>query len=168
MGQTFVVNFIGTATSNVIQQLAYKTKNHGGRWLVSKVNFIDNQVAGIIKIEVPDAQLESMQQAFLSHPDLTAFLNEGIHTEPVLQVYQLKISAPDTEELQQRIMNYLNQQAITIMDMDIFRNHEIISGEIVTAITSTMSIRIPDNVRIQDIRSELCALSIDLKVEILP
>ena len=49
MNSIFIVSFSGNATPATIKQLASINHEQGVKWLVSKVNFIENQVAAVIK-----------------------------------------------------------------------------------------------------------------------
>lgn len=54
MNTVFIVNFVGQASPATIKQLAAVTHENDGKWLISKVNFIEDQVAGVIKVELPE------------------------------------------------------------------------------------------------------------------
>lgn len=69
MNSTFIVNFVGKATPATIKQLAAITHENGGKWLISKVNFIEDQVAAVIKVELPEEKAEYVKEAFRSHDD---------------------------------------------------------------------------------------------------
>ncbi|GAM63422.1 glycine cleavage system regulatory protein [Vibrio ishigakensis] len=62
MKTSFIVNFIGTASPSTIKRLSAITHENGGKWLISKVNFIDNQVAGVIKVEMPEVNADVVKK----------------------------------------------------------------------------------------------------------
>lgn len=64
MNTVFIVNFVGQASPATIKQLAAVTHENGGKWLISKVNFIEDQVAGVIKVELPEENADTVKEAF--------------------------------------------------------------------------------------------------------
>ena len=64
MNRIFIVSFTGNATPQTIKQLASITHDHGGKWLVSKVNFLEELVAGVIKVEIPQENEDLVKDAF--------------------------------------------------------------------------------------------------------
>lgn len=69
MNTVFIVNFVGQASPATIKQLAAVTHENGGKWLISKVNFIEDQVAGVIKVELPEENADTVKEAFSAWPD---------------------------------------------------------------------------------------------------
>ncbi|MGU3842625.1 ACT domain-containing protein, partial [Vibrio diabolicus] len=66
MNTVFIVNFVGQASPATIKELAAITHENGGKWLISKVNFIEDQVAGVIKVELPRENADIVKEAFSS------------------------------------------------------------------------------------------------------
>ncbi len=64
MNTVFIVNFVGQASPATIKELAAITHENAGKWLISKVNFIEDQVAGVIKIELPKENADIVKDAF--------------------------------------------------------------------------------------------------------
>ena len=56
MSIQLTITIAGQDHPQLINQLAAKTHELGGKWLVSKISRLDKQVAGIIKIEVPESR----------------------------------------------------------------------------------------------------------------
>ena len=69
MNSTFIVNFIGKASPATIKQLAAVTHENDGKWLISKVNFIEDQVAGVLKVQLPAINESIVKEAFSANPD---------------------------------------------------------------------------------------------------
>ncbi|MCZ8487222.1 hypothetical protein O9992_01790 [Vibrio lentus] len=69
MNSTFIVNFVGKhhqqQSSNLLRLLTKTTK-----WLISKVNFIEDQVAGVLKVQLPAINESIVKEAFSANADL--------------------------------------------------------------------------------------------------
>ncbi|WP_277816078.1 ACT domain-containing protein, partial [Vibrio splendidus] len=80
MNSTFIVNFIGKASPATIKQLAAVTHENDGKWLISKVNFIEDQVAGVLKVQLPAINESIVKEAFSANPDLIVQFVDSDHT----------------------------------------------------------------------------------------
>ncbi|MEF1229224.1 ACT domain-containing protein, partial [Vibrio fortis] len=96
MNSTFIVNFIGKASPATIKQLAAVTHENGGKWLISKVNFIEDQVAGVIKIELPAINESTVKEAFSANIDLTVQFVYADHSPQVQDtIHHLRLDSND-------------------------------------------------------------------------
>ncbi|SDG96865.1 Glycine cleavage system regulatory protein [Vibrio xiamenensis] len=169
MNSTFIVNFVGKASPATIKQLAAITHENGGKWLVSKVNFIDDQVAAVIKVELPTQNEAIVKQAFQANPDLLVQLTDSSqHAHNADVVYQLRIDANDRAGIVNEITHVLDNQGINILDMDCQRVFIVGGagggGVSSSLFTASIAIKIPENVQIDDVVKELESLSEDTKV----
>ncbi|MCG3723568.1 transcriptional regulator [Vibrio cincinnatiensis] len=167
MNCTFIVNFVGTATAATIKQLAAITHENDGKWLISKVNFIDNQVAAVIKVEMPLDKASIVKEAFQSHPDLLVKIVDceaNINKEE--SIYQVRLDANDRFGIVNEITHLLDGQGIGILDMDCQRVFLAGGGVSSNLFTATMAIRLPAEINIEDVAKELEALSEDTRVVI--
>ena len=122
MNTTFIANFVGKATPATIKQLAAVTHENGGKWLISKVNFIEDQVAAVIKIDVPEENALVVQEAFKQHPDLVVQIADSDSMgHNVDTIYQLRLDSNDRAGIVNEITHVLDGQGVNILDMD--QNH---------------------------------------------
>lgn len=166
MTNTFIVNFVGTATPSTIRQLAAITHENDGKWLISKVNFIEDQVAAVIKVEIPLAQAQIVKDAFQSYPDLLVQIVD-CDTKPPREetVFQLRLDANDRYGIVNEITHVLDNQGINILDMDCQRVFIAGGGGISSSLfTANMAIRLPPEIAIDDVAKELESLSEDTRV----
>ncbi len=169
MVETFIVSFIGEASPNDIHQLAAITHENQGKWLVSKVNFIDNQVAAVIKIEVPAENKPMVIDAFRDQQNLiTSFSETSAQTESNQEQHcQLRLDANDRAGIVNDITHLLDSQRIRVVDLNCQRifiaGHDGVSSAL---FTSNISLKIPPNLSIYDVVNELEALSEDIKVRV--
>lgn len=163
---TFIANFVGTATPSTIKQLAAITHENDGKWLISKVNFIEDQVAAVIKVEMPLAKANVVKHAFQSYPDLMVNIVD-CDTRPLKEdtIYQLRLDANDRYGIVNDITHVLDGQGINILDMDCQRVFIAGGGGVSSSLfTANMAIRLPPEIDIEDVAKELEALSEDTRV----
>lgn len=166
MNSTFIVTFVGTATPLTIKNLAAITTENDGKWLISKVNFIENQVAAVIKVQLPKQHEEVVKEAFRSQEGLLVQMvdsNSKGH-EPD-QITQLRLDANDRSGIVNEITQVLDKQGVNILDMDCHRVFIADGGGISSSLfTANMALMLPSNVDISDISNELESLSEDTRV----
>lgn len=169
MTSTFIVSLIGEANPSDIHQLAAITHENFGTWLISKVNFLDNQVAAVIKVQLPSENKAAVVDAFLSHPNLTATITEcnQIIDNNDEQTYQLRMDAHDRAGIVNDITHLLDSQRVRVLDLNcqrVFITGN--SGVSSTLFTANISVKIPHILSINDIVKELESLSEETKVMI--
>ncbi|MFA0413902.1 glycine cleavage system protein R [Vibrio renipiscarius] len=166
MTTTFIANFVGKATPATIKQLAAITHENGGKWLISKVNFIEEQVAAVIKVELPTQNAAIVKDAFKQQPDLLVEIVDADNSKHNTdQIYQLRLDANDRAGIVNEITHVLDGQGINILDMDCQRVFIAGGGGISSSLfTSTIALRLPSNVAIEDVAKELESLSEDTRV----
>lgn len=166
MNTTFIANFVGKATPATIKQLAAVTHENGGKWLISKVNFIEDQVAAVIKIDVPEENALVVQEAFKQHPDLVVQIVDSDSVgHNVDTIYQLRLDSNDRAGIVNEITHVLDGQGVNILDMDCQRVFIAGGGGVSSSLfTANMAIRLPQEISIDDIVNELESLSEDTRV----
>ncbi|HGF7510183.1 glycine cleavage system protein R [Vibrio cholerae] len=166
MNSTFIVNFVGKATPATIKQLAAVTHENGGKWLISKVNFIEDNVAAVIKIELPADNASTVKQAFQTYPGLLVEITDADpHVHKSDAVYQVRLDANDRAGIVNEITHLLDGQGISILDMDCQRVFIAGGGGISSSLfTANVAMRLPVNIEIDDVINELEALSEDTRV----
>ncbi|WED20599.1 transcriptional regulator [Vibrio sp. JC009] len=166
MNTTFIVNFVGNASPSTIKQLAATTHENDGKWLISKVNFIENQVAAVIKIELPEENEEKVKEAFREVPDLLVrFVEAGDTAHDKDEIYQLRFDSEDRAGVVNEITQVLDGQGISILDMDCQRVFIASGGGVSNSLfTANLAIRLPAEVSIDDVTKELESLSEDTRV----
>jgi glycine cleavage system regulatory protein len=166
MNSTFIVNFVGKASPSTIKQLAATTHDNDGKWLISKVNFIESQVAAVIKIELPEENEEFVKNAFREIPDLLVqFIASDSASHDKDEIYQLRLDANDRAGVVNEITQVLDGQGINILDMDCQRVFIASGGGVSNSLfTANLAIRLPGEVDIEDVTKELESLSEDTRV----
>jgi len=163
---TFIVSFVGKATPATIKTLTAITNENGGKWLISKVNFIEDQVAAVIKIEIPKDKADVVKEAFSSSPDLLVnIVDVDKHVQLEDKIYQLRIDANDRYGVVNDITHILDEQGVHILDMDCQRVFIASGGGVSSSLfTANLAIRLPVERQIKDVAADLEALSEDTRV----
>lgn len=166
MNSSFIVNFVGKATPATIKQLAAITHENGGKWLISKVNFLEDHVAAVIKVELPTENLAIVQDAFKGHPDLLVQISDADNqAHDVNAIYQIRLDSNDRAGIVNEITHVLDGQGIHILDMDCHRVFIAGGGGVSSSLfTANMAIRLPQEIDIKDVTNELESLSEDTRV----
>lgn len=166
MNSTFIVNFVGKASPSTIKQLAAVTHENDGKWLISKVNFIEDQVAGVIKIQLPSNHEQYVKDAFTSNPDLIVQFVDSEHTHNSQDtIYQVRLDSNDRSGIVNEITHVLDNQGINILDMDCQRVFIADGGGVSSSLfTANMAIKLPVEIQINDVANELESLSEDTRV----
>ncbi|MFC5077386.1 hypothetical protein VTH8203_01300 [Vibrio thalassae] len=163
---TFIVNFVGQASPTTIKNLASVTHENGGKWLVSKVNFVEDHVAAVIKVELPTENAQAVKRAFSEQQGLLVQITDTAeHRHDQEKVFQLRLDANDRAGIVNEITQFLDGQDIRILDMDCHRVFIAGGGGIGSSLfTATMALKIPAEMQIKDVASELESLSEDTRV----
>ncbi|MDV7102865.1 ACT domain-containing protein [Vibrio sp. TH_r3] len=166
MMTTFIANFVGKATPATIKEFAAVTHENDGKWLISKVNFIEDQVAAVIKIELPQQNEQIVKDAISSNSDLLVkFVDSDSTSNGKEEVFELRLDANDRAGIVNEITSMLDGQAIHILDMDCHRVFIAGGGGVSSSLfTANLAIRLPEELNIDDVTKELESLSEDTRV----
>jgi glycine cleavage system regulatory protein len=166
MNRIFIVSFTGNATPQTIKQLASITHDHGGKWLVSKVNFLEELVAGVIKVEIPQENEDLVKDAFCDHEGLLVkFSKAKNHIQNAESIYKLRLDSADRAGIINEISHALDRQNIYILDMDCQRVFVAGGGGVSSSLfTANMTVKVPEDVIIDDVVKDLETLSNGIRV----
>ncbi|GHA48174.1 glycine cleavage system protein R [Photobacterium aphoticum] len=120
MNTQLTITLAGEDHPQLINVLAAKTHALGGKWLISKINRLDNQVVGIIKIDIPADAVSDLKHAFLEQHALdirvidTPSQAEIMPTHPVT----LKVEANDRPGLVHDLSRILDDIGIGIVNIE--------------------------------------------------
>ncbi|MDW6003858.1 glycine cleavage system protein R [Vibrio mangrovi] len=164
----FIVSFIGDAVPADIHKLAAITHENGGQWITSKINYLENRVAALIKIAAPEETEMYIKDAFLSQSNLSTMITDcESHDAEQKTEYNLRIDANDRAGIVNEITHLLDSQRIRVIDMNCQRifisdSHGVNSS----LFTAHISLRLPETLLIDDVINELESLSEDTQVMI--
>lgn len=165
MKSVFIAAFVGISSPDLIKRLASVTHEEGGKWLVSKINYLDAHVSAVIKIEVPAAHKKAVQDYFASQDDLLVTFTDALETIIESQHTQLKVDAEDRAGIVNDISNILQKESVELINMDSHRIGVPANGT--SVFTATLSLKLPLSTNIDDLAAEIEALSNDMVVTII-
>ncbi|CAH0533351.1 hypothetical protein VST7929_01217 [Vibrio stylophorae] len=167
MNSVFLVSFIGKASPNLIKELAHITHEQGGKWLVSKVNYVDDTVAAVIKVELPSENCDTVKAAFSEQATLTVQFTDLASAElATLPEVSFRVDAQDRPGIVREISHILDERNIEVIDMDCHRfGLGAIAG---TMFTAQVSVKMPADITAQDMANDIEALSQGTIVKLQP
>lgn len=98
MNATFIVSFAGPDSKNLLATLAKFTHEHEGRWLSSKVNYLEGHIAANIKVTLPEENARIVKAQFMAMNELAVKIDDlpSEHHEPGKPI---KLSVKSTDRL---------------------------------------------------------------------
>jgi glycine cleavage system regulatory protein len=166
MNRTFIVSFIGEATPKMLKSLATITHENGGKWLISKVHFIDEHVSAIIKVEVPAENAAYLKAAFTEQSSLIVNIND-CDSAPIAAdtTFKLRFDSSDRAGIVNDITNLLDSQNIRVLDMNCQRIFiSGVEGVASNLFSCNISLKVPAEIAIADVMKELESLGDDTRV----
>ncbi|MGF1687672.1 transcriptional regulator [Photobacterium japonica] len=167
MNTQLTITLAGDDHPQLINVLAAKTHALGGKWLISKINRLDNQVVGIIKIDIPTTAVSELKQVFMAQPSLdvrvldTPSLVEAIPTHPVT----LKIKANDRSGLVHDLSRILDEIGIGIVKIE---NHRIGVLDVGKALFfAELQINVPEDIDLDQLLDALQQVDEGMVVKVL-
>lgn len=110
-----VSGFNQTELTNV---LSNKTHALGGIWVNSKISHIDDYVAGLIKIEIDDGNVEKLLSDFKTLDISVSAINLGAVTHEKSTPLDLCIDGKDRPGLVKNITQILRENSIKVENME--------------------------------------------------
>ncbi|WP_394136362.1 glycine cleavage system protein R [Aliivibrio fischeri] len=165
MKSIFIAAFVGISSPDLIKRLASVTHEEGGKWLVSKIHYLDTHISAVIKIEIPSEHKQAVQDYFLSQDDLMVTFSDVIDTTVQDTHSKLKVDSEDRAGIVNDISNILQNEGIELIDMDSHRIGVPASGT--SVFTATLSLKLPAAANINDLAAEIESLSEDMVVTVI-
>ncbi|MCQ1056622.1 glycine cleavage system protein R [Photobacterium sp. DNB23_23_1] len=123
MNTQLTVTLAGTDHPQLINKLAAKTHELGGKWLISKINRLDNQVVGILKIDIPAQSAGQLRELFQAQQELDIRIIEAAEVGEIKTDHlTLKVESSDRPGIVNDITRILDNIGIGIVKIE---NHRI-------------------------------------------
>lgn len=162
-----ILTLIGPDRPGIVESVAETVAAHGGNWLESRMARLGGRFAGVLRIEVPEDETETLAQA------LAALRANGL--ELVLQAGSAPAGAPlhpmeiellglDRPGLVRQISDLLAGRRINVEELRTDRFSAPMSGELL--FRAQLRVDVPEDVAPADLRRDLERLAGDLMVEI--
>lgn len=165
MKSIFIVAFAGISSPELIKHLASITHKNGGKWLVSKIHYLDTHISGILKVEIPSENKQIIQDYFLDQDELVVTFSDVLSHRNQHSHNKLKVDSEDRPGIINDINHILKHQGIELIDMDSHRISVPANGS--SVFTATLTITLPPSTNIHNIAAEIDALSDDMVVTVI-
>lgn len=119
MNEVLLVSFIGSKQQGRLKNMAECTHKLGGKWLNSKVSYLDSEVAAIIKIQIPINASAELKKIFTSHQDLLVKISEvQDYLSSSISEVKFTIEAEDRSGIINDITRVLESLEVGILNLD--------------------------------------------------
>lgn len=156
MNVQFIATVSGPERSGIMSKLAKQTHDLGGIWLDSKLNHLDGQFIGLIKIELPTDNAERLKAAFAEQADLCAQFNDVKEVGIDRTLLTMSFQSNDREGLVHDISNVLTDCNVDVDHMDAHRIGIADLGR--SLFTSTFILRVPANIDLATLEKRLAEI----------
>ncbi|WP_036829994.1 ACT domain-containing protein, partial [Photobacterium sanctipauli] len=150
-----------------INQLAAKTHELGGKWLVSKINRLDGQVVGILKIDIPAEAAQQLKDAFADQQGLDVRVIDDLKSnEPIkMDHVMMKVESADRPGIVHDITHILDGIGIGIIKIE---NHRIGVPDLGRALFyAELQLNVPAEVDHEQLVEAIMQVDDDLRVKVL-
>jgi len=164
MNVQILITITGLYQADLIKHLSEKTHALEGKWLASKINHIEQQMAGLIKVEIPSNKVETLLSHFQALPINLDWVELKRLPKEKSNHFILSIDAKDRTGLVNDISQKLSENSIKVENMECNRiGLPDIGG---TVFTSQFHIAVSDAFEKQVLINSLQSISDDLVIEI--
>ncbi|WEM43074.1 transcriptional regulator [Photobacterium sp. DA100] len=166
MNTQLTVTLAGQDHPQLINKLAAKTHELGGKWLISKINRLDNQVVGILKIDIPAQSVSQLKELFQSQQELDVRVIEARHVGDIKTDHlTLKVESSDRPGIVNDITRILDNIGIGIVKIE---NHRIGVPDLGQALFfAELQVDVPTEVDIEQLLEALQQVDDGLRVKVL-
>jgi len=168
MTSDLVLTLIGADRPGLVEEVASVVNREGGNWLESRMAHLAGKFAGILRVEVPNANRDGLQKALaeLESRGLRIVVGPSAHGAPAepRQTMNLELVGLDRPGLVREVSKLLASQAINVEELATDRTSAPMSGEPI--FRATARVNVPAGVNVVELRRSLERLAGDLMVEI--
>lgn len=161
MNVVFIVSFAGLEQENLIQELAKFTHQQQGKWLSSRISYLDGHIAANIKIESPPENKATIINRFSNQEKITCYIEDVNSEEKTLEtLVSLTIKAADRSGLVSDITHIINQHQAKVVHIQTHRFSVPPLGS--TVFTAEIEIKARDSSIVEALVTALKAISEDI------
>lgn len=119
MNIAFIVSLAGVDRPNLIQDLAKFTDQKQGKWINSRVNYLDGHIAANIKVEAPAENKAAIIDYFTNQEKITCYIEDIDLTEKSENsTIALTIKSTDRSGLVSDITHIINEQKAELVHIE--------------------------------------------------
>jgi len=164
---SLAVTIIGTDRTGIIQDLAEVATQHKANWLESQMADLAGQFAGIVHLDVQEANTEALKKA------LEALAKDGLQVNAIAtqavetnqREITLQLMGQDAPGIVRDIAAALHSIGVSISELETQTQSASMSGEVL--FKAEARLKLPDGLNLNDIDDKLASVSNDLMVDII-
>ena len=168
MTSAMVFTFVGADKPGLVEKLAQTVSQHGGNWLESRMSELAGQFAGIVQVEVSDAQLLHLRTALLalSGDELSVVVASSSRAagHDNMRHLRLSIVGNDRPGIVREVSSALAARRINVSEMDTTVTSAPMSGD--PLFEAVARIQVPHTLDLTELNAQLDAIADALTVEI--
>ncbi|MDA7747364.1 hypothetical protein N8878_08560, partial [Psychromonas sp.] len=155
----------GPYQMDLVQVLSEKTHALEGKWLSSKINHIEEYMAGLIKVELDPSQVDALIGEFKSLPITVEYVELKRIPKEKPNHFNLSIDAKDRPGLVSDISQVLTENSVKVENMEC--NRIAAPGIGGTVFTSLFQIAVSDAFDQTQLIKSLQEISDDLVIDLM-
>jgi len=161
-----VIVLIGADRPGLVEAVAERVAAQGGNWLESRMARLAGQFAGVLRVEVPDAQVPALEAALreLDARGLRVVVHGGSTPEPSRQSMDLEVVGQDHPGIVRDISRVLARHGANIEELTTDRDSAPQGGGLL--FRAKARLHVPAGVSADSLRRDLETIAHDLIVEV--
>lgn len=167
MQHSLVMTVIGNDRPGLVDSVASIVAEHGGNWLASRMSRLGGQFAGIVQVDVPSENAQSLTDALkaLHARGLTVVVHsDQPQSVSARQTKILEIVGQDRPGIVRQISHTLAEFGVNVEELHTELSSAAMSGE--TLFKARAVLNIPASCNVSELRQKLERIAADLIVEI--
>jgi glycine cleavage system regulatory protein len=165
---SLILTILGADRPGLVEAVAGPIAAHGGSWLESRMAHLAGKFAGILRVEVEDAQAAPLTAALglLEGQGLRVVVerDDAPPAPPALRFMVVELEGLDRPGLVKEIAQVLAERGVNIEELVTDRTAAPMSGEQI--FRSRAWIHVPPRVDAAELRGRLERLAVDLMVQV--
>ncbi|QDT01044.1 glycine cleavage system protein R [Adhaeretor mobilis] len=171
---TIVATLIGEDRPGLVEQIAEQVNAHGGNWVESRMAHLAGQFAGILRVEVEEAQVEALQAALaklkaagldtIVHAESSATTQTAEVAQLEAPSLQLELVGHDRPGIVREVTSVLARLGVNVEELNTERTAAANTGQ--PLFNAAASLRLPAGVSRGTLQAALEEVAGDLMVDI--
>lgn len=161
----FIITVMANDRTGIAERLAREIEAHQGNWLESRMATMAGKFAGIVRIEVPEANFKAIQKALTGLRDegLSVSIELGESSEGKTTSHTIEVVGNDRSGIVREVTNALASQHANVTDLQTEIEPASMSGGVI--FKALVEFELTEDQSIEDVIQSLENLSPDLMVD---
>jgi glycine cleavage system regulatory protein len=168
LAESLVLTLIGPDRPGLVEAVSKAILEHGANWLESRMSRLAGKFAGILLVDVPEGRVQALTEALhaLKAEGLRVVVEDSGGEQPVgdTAILRLQLVGQDRPGIVRDISRALAQRGVNVEELSTGCSSAPMSAE--TLFSADLRLRVPAELRVDELRQALEALANDLMVDI--